>query len=1010
MEILKGQRTSLTQILQNTDSIFKIELLIDGMEVDFSCLGLDASDRLFSDDYMVFFNQPQSPCGAVLFTIDNPCATFLCDLNKLPKTIEKLSFTAAIEGSETMQKMRSGHLKFLVNEQEMACFKFNGSDFNSEKSLMLGDIYRKNGEWRFNAVGQGFNGGLEKLVKYFGGNVSEESSNQEDRLNETERTTVSAINELTANQYALFAEEIKRLCFVEKELCSDVLNLPHVFDTSDKNTDSKGRDYFDNAIKNLENELQKLEKLEVVIAIVGTMKAGKSTTINAIVGTEVLPNRNAPMTTLPTLIRNVHGQTEPVLKLNKLQPLENLSEVIAKKLSELVQNGEIESLDIYNSQDGKELIEGLLQNKRYQFKTEYKGQQAIFSFLKHLNDLMRLAKEDFIQLEPPYNEYENINDLPVIEIEFFHLKGKESSAQGSLAILDTPGPNEFGQSESLRKVFKTQLEKASAVGLVIDYTQMKSESEATVRREVREVTKQLSKNNLYLLVNKFDQANSNSMQKQEVQEYVVKTLMEGEITSSQVYPISSQHAYLANRAKHCLEVHGKLPDFEKEGWVKDFGTEAMGKRWEKEIGNAQEVLDCANVLWKDSHFNEPLNGIIHEAHSTAAEKSVKSALSKLVEWHKELGNTCSIINHSISTDINKITQAINGLETNIAEFEVVKKNIDTTTAQGLNELSQMLNKLSEQNNQLIKDGIETFFKEGKAMEQAAIDKKRDELIKQAKQTSFRDMMGLFLSGGNYDASQRRVENLNKRMVFDANNPIITFDDKSDAEDLSIKIQKSVVKIFENLSEQFNEQSSLIVSKMAEDISSNINKAADKTLQDAQEKLGDSGFALNLSLPRLTLKADSFNASDILASGVNSKSETKTGSRRKSGAWGTVCRWFGTSDWGWEDYTYTKTSYQVNTTKIRDSVLAQLATYKNDNSKQFEGYLKREFEPAIADHIEELTNYLARYRELLIDGKKSNQLAQEAKKKLSQQIELLSSKSKIQSGDITVIQNGLELAI
>jgi ribosome biogenesis GTPase A len=51
----------------------------------------------------------------------------------------------------------------------------------------------------------------------------------------------------------------------------------------------------------LHNELRKITRLEMVLAIVGTMKAGKSTTINAIVGTEVLPNRNRPMTALPTL-------------------------------------------------------------------------------------------------------------------------------------------------------------------------------------------------------------------------------------------------------------------------------------------------------------------------------------------------------------------------------------------------------------------------------------------------------------------------------------------------------------------------------------------------------------------------------------------------------------------------------------------------------------------------------------------------------------------------------------
>lgn len=59
----------------------------------------------------------------------------------------------------------------------------------------------------------------------------------------------------------------------------------------------------------LRGEADKLQRLEMVLAVVGTMKAGKSTTINAIVGTEVLPNRNRPMTALPTLIRHTPARS-----------------------------------------------------------------------------------------------------------------------------------------------------------------------------------------------------------------------------------------------------------------------------------------------------------------------------------------------------------------------------------------------------------------------------------------------------------------------------------------------------------------------------------------------------------------------------------------------------------------------------------------------------------------------------------------------------------------------------
>jgi hypothetical protein len=61
-----------------------------------------------------------------------------------------------------------------VAGQEIARFAFSGSDFNDEKAVKLGEIYLKDGAWRFSAVGQGFNGGMAALVKHFGGEVIED--------------------------------------------------------------------------------------------------------------------------------------------------------------------------------------------------------------------------------------------------------------------------------------------------------------------------------------------------------------------------------------------------------------------------------------------------------------------------------------------------------------------------------------------------------------------------------------------------------------------------------------------------------------------------------------------------------------------------------------------------------------------------------------------------------------------------------------------------------------------
>ncbi len=62
------------------------------------------------------------------------------------------------------------------DDHSTAGLKLVGSDFALERALMVGELYRKDGIWRFAAVGQGFNVGLDALVKHFGGEVAEESA------------------------------------------------------------------------------------------------------------------------------------------------------------------------------------------------------------------------------------------------------------------------------------------------------------------------------------------------------------------------------------------------------------------------------------------------------------------------------------------------------------------------------------------------------------------------------------------------------------------------------------------------------------------------------------------------------------------------------------------------------------------------------------------------------------------------------------------------------------------
>ncbi|WP_186142510.1 dynamin family protein, partial [Burkholderia gladioli] len=140
-------------------------------------------------------------------------------------------------------------------------------------------------------------------------------------------------------------------------------------------------------------------RLEMVLAIVGTMKAGKSTTINAIVGTEVLPNRNRPMTALPTLIRHTPGQKEPVLHFLHVSPIDTLITQLQKKLCDKDRGKLARRLEI--DKDMNTLLERIERGEA--FEKHHLGAEPIFHCLKSLNDLVRLSQA--LGVEFPFSEY-----------------------------------------------------------------------------------------------------------------------------------------------------------------------------------------------------------------------------------------------------------------------------------------------------------------------------------------------------------------------------------------------------------------------------------------------------------------------------------------------------------------------------------------------------------------------------------------------------------------------------
>ncbi|MFG3307290.1 TerD family protein [Streptomyces wuyuanensis] len=178
-EFQRGHKAKISDLTPGTDLYVGVQISAPGLTFDISCFGLDANEQLSDDRYFVFFNQPKTPEESVqlLGAQAGDTESFRVTLDRVPAHIHKLSFTATVDGAGQMSQIGPGYIRIVAGGEEVVRYAFTGSEFSTERAVMLGDFYLKD-VWRFAAVGQGFDGGLDALLKNFGGEVAEEEPAQ----------------------------------------------------------------------------------------------------------------------------------------------------------------------------------------------------------------------------------------------------------------------------------------------------------------------------------------------------------------------------------------------------------------------------------------------------------------------------------------------------------------------------------------------------------------------------------------------------------------------------------------------------------------------------------------------------------------------------------------------------------------------------------------------------------------------------------------------------------------
>jgi tellurium resistance protein TerD len=156
----------------------------DGVAFDLdACAFILKSDgKVRSDADFIFFNQMESPDGSVRHTGDNRTGegegddeVIKVNLALLPHNVDKVAITVTIHDDDhrlNFGMVSQACVRVVNDDDNSEIVRYDLSeDFSIETALIFGELYRHNGEWKFRAVGQGFNGGLGAMAKTFGVDV-----------------------------------------------------------------------------------------------------------------------------------------------------------------------------------------------------------------------------------------------------------------------------------------------------------------------------------------------------------------------------------------------------------------------------------------------------------------------------------------------------------------------------------------------------------------------------------------------------------------------------------------------------------------------------------------------------------------------------------------------------------------------------------------------------------------------------------------------------------------------
>ena len=190
VNLMKGQKVDLTKTNPGLKKIivglgWDINKYDGGSDFDLDAAAfmLGDSGKVAGDDDFIFYSNKEHKSGSVVHTGDNRTGVgdgddeqIKVDLSTVPTEVTKIDFTVTIYDADTRRQnfgqVSNAYIRVMNEATGEELIRYDlGEDFSIETAVVVGELYRNNGEWKFNAIGSGFSGGLAALCGNFGVNV-----------------------------------------------------------------------------------------------------------------------------------------------------------------------------------------------------------------------------------------------------------------------------------------------------------------------------------------------------------------------------------------------------------------------------------------------------------------------------------------------------------------------------------------------------------------------------------------------------------------------------------------------------------------------------------------------------------------------------------------------------------------------------------------------------------------------------------------------------------------------